>query len=149
MTGRAGWPGAILLPDGTPVRGRGVRRPTPRGPEPDFGLYLGVDYHPTWTHTRLEWPNYGLPRDTPHTADVIEETFARARDGQRVEVACLAGRGRTGTVLACLAVLAGLRADHAVSWVRHHYRHRAVEAPWQRAWVRRFPDLLAARGPRP
>ena len=35
-----------------------------------------------------------------------------------------------------------LPAEHAVGWVRHHFHHRAVQTPWQRRWVRRFPDLL-------
>ena len=33
--------GAITLPDGTAVRGRGRREPLPEGPLPQFGLYLG------------------------------------------------------------------------------------------------------------
>jgi hypothetical protein len=33
--------GAIILPDGTPIRGRGRRQALPAGPLPDFGLYLG------------------------------------------------------------------------------------------------------------
>lgn len=135
--------GAVALPDGTVVRGRGVRAGLPPGPEPDFGLYLGVPVRPTWTHRRLDWPNYGLPVDDARTARLIEEAYERARDGERVEVACLAGRGRTGTVLACLAVLSGLKAEHAVPWVRHHYDHRAVRAPWQRRWVLTSPRLFA------
>ncbi len=49
-----------------------------------------------------------------------------------------AGRGRTGTVLACLAVLDGVAADDAVDHVRRGYHPRAVETPWQRRYVRRF-----------
>lgn len=143
------WPGAVALPDRTLVRGRGVRHGTPTGPEPDFGLYLGVDHHPSWPHERVEWPNFGLPRDAVATARAIADAYERARAGQRVEVACWAGRGRTGTAISCMAILAGLRADHAVGWTRHHYEHRAVETPWQRWWVRGFPALLArAREPR-
>lgn len=59
-----------------------------------------------------------------------------------MEVACAGGRGRTGTAIACLAILAGVPADRAVGWVREHYERRAVETPWQRWWVRRFPRLL-------
>ena len=40
--------------------------------------------------------------------------------GERVEVTCGGGTGRTGTVLACMAVLAGVAADDAVGWVRAH-----------------------------
>ncbi len=121
-----------------------MRDRLPDGREPDFGLYLGVDYRPRWPHERLEWPDFGLPRDPRAAAVAIEQLYRRARDGERVEAACKAGKGRTGTVIACLAILDGLRPDHAVSWTRHHYHHRAVQTPWQRRWVLRFADLIAA-----
>jgi len=46
--------------------------------------------------------------------------------------------GRTGTALACLAVLDGVVAAEAVGYVREHYNSRAVETPWQRRFVSRF-----------
>lgn len=46
--------------------------------------------------------------------------------------------GRTGTALACLAVLDGVPADEAVAFVRDGYHPRAVETPWQRRYVRNF-----------
>jgi hypothetical protein len=27
----------------------------------------------------------------------------------------------------------------AITWTRANYHHRAVETPWQRTWVKRFP----------
>jgi len=58
-----------------------------------------------------------------------------------VEVACAGGRGRTGTALACIAVLDGVPADIAVAFVRRYYDSRAVETPQQRRYVERFPAL--------
>jgi len=55
-----------------------------------------------------------------------------------VELACVGGRGRTGTALACLAVLDGVPAAEAVANVREHYDLRAVETPWQRRYVAGF-----------
>jgi protein-tyrosine phosphatase len=55
-----------------------------------------------------------------------------------VEVACGGGVGRTGTALACIAQLGGVPAEDAIAWVRESYVARAVEAPWQRRYVRRF-----------
>jgi protein-tyrosine phosphatase len=46
--------------------------------------------------------------------------------------------GRTGTVLAACAVLDGLAPDDAVRFVRHRYHRRAVETPWQRAFLRQL-----------
>lgn len=137
------WHDAVVLPGHTVVRGRGVQDPVPGGREPDFGLYLGVDYRPRWEHEHLDWPDFGLPRDPPAAARAIVRLHRRAQDREYVEAACRAGKGRTGTVIACLAILDGLPARQAVSWTRHHFHHRAVQTPWQRWWVRRFPELVA------
>ncbi|MFC5061813.1 protein-tyrosine phosphatase family protein [Actinomycetospora atypica] len=140
------WRGGLVLPGRTVVRGRGVQYRVPAGREPDFGLYLGVDYHPAWEHDRLEWPDFGLPRDPLVAVRAIEDLHARARDGEYVETACRAGKGRTGTVVACLAILDGLPASHAVGWTRKHFHHRAVQTPWQRRWVRGFEALRGRHG---
>ncbi|WP_019630358.1 protein-tyrosine phosphatase family protein [Actinomadura atramentaria] len=139
-------PGSVRLPDGARVRGRGLRDGTPDGPAPDFGLYLGTaklrarhGAALAWEHAWLEWPDFRLPADRDAAVRAIRDLHGRARAGERVEVACGGGVGRTGTVVACLAVLAGTPAADAVAWAREHYRPRAVETPWQRRWVRRFP----------
>ncbi|GDY28973.1 protein-tyrosine phosphatase family protein [Gandjariella thermophila] len=138
-------PGAIRLPDGCQVRGRGLRHGTPDGPAPDFGLYLGTarlrrrhaDKLP-WPQRWVDWPDFLLPRDSAHAVAEIRALHERALAGQRVEVACGGGVGRTGTVIACLAVLAGLPPEQAVAWTRAHHHPRAVETPWQRRWITRF-----------
>ncbi len=76
-------------------------------------------------------------RATP--LDALHEARRRAAAGERVEVACRGGVGRTGTALAALAVLDGLTPGDAVHWVRAAYHRRAVETPWQRWWLRRRP----------
>ena len=53
-------------------------------------------------------------------------------------MACGGGRGRTGTVLACMATLAGVPPDEAVAYVRRHYDKHAVETPGQKRYVRTF-----------
>ncbi len=143
--------GAILLPDGTAVRGRALRAPVPPGPRPDFGLYLGsarlraATRVPGWQHRWLAWPDFWLPRDRDEAYRAISDLHDRARRGERVEVACGGGVGRTGTVISCLAVLAGVPGSGAVSWTRRHHHPRAVETPWQRRWVRRFAAEATGR----
>jgi len=131
--------GAIRLPDGTPVRGRG-RREVPAGPLPEFGLYLArrVPDGVSWEHDRIDWPDFRTPRDGPRAAASIENAYLLARSGRRVEVACGGGTGRTGTVIACMCVLAGHPVEDAVGWTRRHYRPRAVETRGQRRWVEWF-----------
>lgn len=138
-------PGAVVLPDGTRVRGRGRREP-PGDPSPEFGLYLhrrrtllGRErWTPAWPAEWVDWPDFRVPRDPRRAAAAIGHAYDLARAGARVEVACGGGTGRTGTVLACMAVLAGHPADDAVAWVRAHYRPRAVETAAQRRWVEWF-----------
>ncbi len=143
--------GAVQLPDGAWVRGRGLRDPAPGGPLPEFGLYLGsgklrARHSFDWPHEWVEWPDFLLPRDTAAAIRLIGEAHGRALAGQRVEVACGGGVGRTGTVVAALAVLAGVPAADAVRWARAHYHPRAVETPWQRRWVTRSFVLDRGRG---
>jgi protein-tyrosine phosphatase len=132
--------GAIELPDGTRVRGRGLRKPQPEGPEPDFGLYMGKRrINPSWPHDWVEWPDFWVPKNRDVAIAQIKDLHAKAQAGQRVEVACGGGVGRTGTVISCLAILAGVEPKEAVAWTRAHYHRMAVETPWQRRWVERFP----------
>lgn len=135
--------GAIRLPDGYWVRGRGLRRGTPEGPVPEFGLYLGTArlrrrHEPPWPQEWIDWPDFLVPRDFQAAVDAIHALRARARAEERVEVACGGGVGRTGTVIACLAVLSGLSPADAVTWTRTHHHRHAVETPWQRRWIIRF-----------
>ncbi|MFC7219430.1 protein-tyrosine phosphatase family protein [Streptomyces polyrhachis] len=131
--------GVLRLPSGRRVRGRGLRRATPGGVLPDFGVYLlGRPPAPVeWEARWLRWPDFRLPADRGAARDVLREVWRRSAQ-ERVEIACAGGRGRTGTALACLAALDGVPPGDAVAFVREHYDARAVETPWQRRFVARF-----------
>ncbi|WP_424532453.1 protein-tyrosine phosphatase family protein [Sphaerisporangium viridialbum] len=131
--------GVLRLPSGRLVRGRGLRRPLPSGPQPAFALYLlGREPPPVpWESRWLRWPDFWLPSDRTATGDALREAWACAAT-ERVEIACAGGSGRTGTALACLAVLDGVPNREAVAYVRRHYSSHAVETPWQRRFVARF-----------
>jgi protein-tyrosine phosphatase len=131
--------GVLELPSGRVVRGRGLRKPLPAGQTPDFAVHL-LGKHPpevSWESRWLRWPDFRLPADHAQARDVLAEAWARAAT-ERVEIACGGGIGRTGTALACLAVLDGVPAGRAVDFVRRAYHPRAVETPWQKRYVRRF-----------
>ena len=131
--------GVLRLPSGRLLRGRGLRRRLPPGPAPAFAVYLtgrpppAVDWDSRW----LRWPDFWLPSDRAQASRDLYEAWTRAQT-ERVEIACGGGRGRTGTALACLAVIDGVPADEAVAYVRRHYDRRAVETPWQKRYVLRF-----------
>lgn len=128
----------VRLPGGSRVRGRSLRI-APAGPC-DFSLLLAGGPVPPWPHRRLRWPDFWVPLDTADALDALAEIRSRAGLGQRVEVACRGGVGRTGTALAALAILDGVPSRDAVAWVRQHYHPDAVETPWQRWWLRRLPE---------
>lgn len=140
MTGwDEGADGVVRLPSGRLVRGRGLRREMPTGHPPRFGVYLLGAAPPEfgWESRWVRWRDFWLPADPSYAAKVLTEARERA-DGERVEVACNGGVGRTGTALACLAVLDGVSPGEAVAYVRRHYHRHAVETPWQRRFVERF-----------
>lgn len=131
--------GVLRLPSGRLIRGRGLRRPPPPGPAPTFAVHLlGAPAPPApWPCVWLRWPDFRLPGDREQASAVLHEAWRRAGT-ERVEIACGGGRGRTGTALACLAVIDGVPAGAAVEFVRRWYHPRAVETPWQRRYVARF-----------
>jgi hypothetical protein len=70
-----------------------------------------------------------------HVVAALRSMLERAHAGERVEVGCLGGHGRTGTALACLAILTGHPHGEAVAWVRANYCVDAVETAEQEAFV--------------
>jgi len=124
--------GVLRLPSGRLLRGRGLRQPVPDDALPQFALYLQGKTPPP-----VGWPDWRLPIDRDDAEAAFREAWKLATE-DRVEVACTGGRGRTGTALACLAILDGVAPGEAVAYVRKHYDQRAVETPWQRRYVKRF-----------
>ena len=90
-----------------------------------------------WPSRWVRWPDFRLPSDPDDLRSALADAWERAV-AERVEVACAGGRGRTGTALACLAVLDGVPAADAVGYVRAHYHPAAVETRGQRLFVARF-----------
>jgi len=127
----------VVFPDGTRVRASPLAERREDDPERTFGLYLDAHWAPTWPAALVDWPDFGVPANPDVAADQIADAFRRAQDGL-VEVGCIGGKGRTGTALACMAVLAGVPGEDAVAWVRDVYRPEAVETAEQEAWVAWF-----------
>ena len=134
-----GGAGVLALPSGRLVRGRGLRGPNPDGPDPKFALYVVTSepYGVRWEFRWVQWADYGLPSDPLALREALVDAWERA-ERERVEVGCMGGRGRTGTALACIAVLDGVPADQAVEYVRRHYHPDAVETEEQRQFVAAF-----------
>jgi len=76
------------------------------------------------------------PAQLDRGAAAIAEAIAA---GERVAVHCGAGKGRTGTLLACYLVYQGLAADAAIARVRA-VRPGSVETRAQAAAVKAYQD---------
>jgi hypothetical protein len=128
---------AVNLPDGTEVSAASfdVRGPYARGRIPDYGLYFDRKWEPPWPHDWFDWPDFGVPPNVENLLASLKLLLSRARRGERVELGCLGGHGRTGTALACLAVMAGCPPAGAVAWVRANYCPSAIETAEQEALV--------------
>ena len=130
---------AIVFVDGTTVTAVSFLggEPYRRDVVPAFGLYLDAAWDPPWPHEHLAWADFGVP-DPDELRASLGVLLARAREGDLVEIGCLGGHGRTGTAMACLAVVAGVPRDEAVDWVRANYCPNAVETAEQRAFVETY-----------
>jgi protein-tyrosine phosphatase len=91
----------------------------------------------------LDIEDFGLPDAAALRATLDALQAAMAAEPERLfYIGCRAGLGRTGTVLACLAVECGLVGD-PVAWVRNQHDPRAVETPAQEAFARAWRRAAA------
>lgn len=133
----------VHFPDGTVVTACSLAERRADVPDRDFGLYMDAAWRPTWDADLIEWQDFGVPTVPMRAAKSIVAAFHRATAGQRVEIGCLGGLGRTGTVLACMAILAGVPPADAVAWVRKNYRSGAIEGKEQEHWIGWFAEQMA------
>ena len=117
--------------------------PSKWAPYPDMGVYLSpfwiddlggmagvgmaAPITPLWPYIWVTWADMG--DISARYFDVLVSTVAAAlSEGKTVEIACAAGHGRTGTLLAgVLARVEGLGANAAIKAVRDRYCDQAVE----------------------
>lgn len=123
----------VTFVDGTTATGASwaARNPYDRETAPSFGLYFDGRWAPPWPHTHVDWPDFGVPVDLDVFRAALADALERARRGEAVELGCLGGHGRTGTALACLAILTGTPPSEAAEWVRANYCEKAVETDEQ------------------
>jgi hypothetical protein len=128
----------VALPSGAEVIAASfdAEDPYTRDDPPDYGLYLDRRWDPPWPHDYVDWPDFGLPEDPVGLKMKLQAVLRRAQAGERVEIGCLGGHGRTGTALGCLAVWDGVPSTEAVAWVRQEYCVDAIETADQEAFLR-------------
>ena len=102
--------GVIAFPSGARIRGRPIRYYKTSRNSPDHILILSSFYprHPPRAEVHwIKWPDFCLPVNKLKARHTLELTLERATYS-RVDIACRGGVGRTGTALACIAILDGM-----------------------------------------
>lgn len=111
---------------------------------PDFAIYAHGGWNPACPAIFIPWQDYGLPTCTyEQAAESIKMAYQAVKDGKAVEVGCMGGHGRTGTILACMLIMANPKftPSQAIEAARTRHCKNAVESAsqdwfveWFRAW---------------
>jgi hypothetical protein len=117
---------------------------------PDFGLYADYGWKPTWRNEMIAWPDFGIPKVYDTACEQIKDAYYLAKGGADVEIGCIGGHGRTGTILACMYVYASndmknpkiLTAKEAVDKVHKDYCEEAVESASQEWFIEYFSNYF-------
>lgn len=129
----------VEFPDGTKIWASSQHKRKEDEAIPNFGIYLASSWSPNWLAFQVNWQDFDLP-NIPY-AEVVhaaKEGLKLAKSGSIVEIGCVGGHGRTGTMLAAMAVLSGVDGKDAVKWVRDNYCKEAIEGErqeWFPLWV--------------
>lgn len=134
-------------------------------PYPDFGIYMSKyswegAISPFWTSGAylkaavrarrypalvVDWPDGGViePR---LLKQVVNVALSKLRHGKSLDIGCMAGHGRTGTLLACLvARVEHLSARRAIQEVRQRYCKSAIETKKQEEAVGKYVKIMGVR----
>ncbi|KKN82310.1 hypothetical protein LCGC14_0311230 [marine sediment metagenome] len=123
-------------------------------PWPDKGLYLddlwsrqlggissaGVKcpIDPWWPYVIVDWSDRAAIDDKWYTL-IVNLIIKWMKSGDKVEIACQGGHGRTGTLVAgVLAKVEGLSANDAIEALRDRYCKQVVESHSQICQIYRF-----------
>ena len=122
---------------------RGVDRVVVLTEEQENRVYAGGDLLAHYRDQGLDVihlpiPDFGLPPDIGKFRRTLAEVQQAGESGESIAVHCLAGIGRTGTFLACLAARTeSLPGKQAVEWVRR-FIPQALENSQQEEFVEKF-----------
>jgi len=83
-------------------------------------------------------PDFKVPHDKKETRRLVDSILSDLKEGNNILIHCVAGNGRTGLILACMArKVFGMKGEPAIKWVRK-YIPSAVEREVQKCFVANF-----------
>jgi len=82
------------------------------------------------------WPDYAAPSNLRELVGAAKWLMKMAADGAIVEIGCIGGHGRTGTMLATMLVVAGKDPLHAAHTIRRQYCGKSIESTDQMHFLR-------------
>jgi protein-tyrosine phosphatase len=108
----------------------------------DFGLYADYKWETGNRNEYINWPDFSSPLYPRIACLQITDALARA-PFQAVEIGCIGGHGRTGTMLACMALQQlDLTPPEAIDFARTQYCYQAVETLGQEKFVEYFWSFI-------
>jgi protein-tyrosine phosphatase/nicotinamidase-related amidase/aminoglycoside phosphotransferase (APT) family kinase protein len=96
------------------------------------------------SYRRLPVPDQGTP-DVADAIDLVHWCREATERGEAVVVTCMAGLGRSGTIVACCLVAAGMSPEAAIAAVRTARGPRALETIAQEDFVVTFASATRRR----
>lgn len=115
---------------------------------PEWGLYADWIWQPWWRNEHIDWPDFGVPVSYETATEQIIHAYGLAKAGQIVEIGCIGGHGRTGTILACMGVLSGMTVKGAILHVETTYCHKVIET-WEQEWWVEWFEAYVSGNPEP
>ncbi len=110
----------------------------------DMDVFVGLTDMMARTYRQFPWhkgvefmypiQDMGVPSHLKEFQNMIAYLKEQVLAGKKVFIGCIGGHGRTGLVLAALVKSIANETD-AVTYVRDHYCHRAVESSKQIRWL--------------
>ncbi|MDY5589852.1 MAG: protein-tyrosine phosphatase family protein [Arcanobacterium sp.] len=134
--------GVVEFPSGRRIRGRSWNQPiseyadvsavlTTASPE-EFAARHAVGMGRELVY--ISWPDYRIPRRPQQAIEQLAELLERA-SSERVEITCGGGVGRTGTALAMMAIIDGMKASDAIDLVQTQYNPESATSHAQRGFL--------------
>jgi len=105
---------------------------------PDFGLYADFAWRNESRNEYINWPDFSVPSNPDVAINQILDALVMA-ETQIVEIGCIGAHGRTGTILACMAIAEmGIDSSDAIIFVKENYCSKAIETSSQEMFIEYF-----------